>query len=59
MNTAYDEGKEEGIGEGIKQAKIENAIIMIKDELDINKIAEYTNMTIESIKKIKEEINYQ
>lgn len=59
MNTAYDEGKEEGIGEGIKQARIENAITMIEDGLDINKIAEYTNMTIENIKKIKEEINYQ
>jgi len=48
-------GKEEGLKEGEKKAKIEIVKNSLKEGLDIDIISKLTGLTIEEIKKIKDE----
>ena len=49
------EGIEQGIEQGIKQQKIEIAKNMIKDNISIETISKYTNLTTQEIDKLKED----
>ena len=44
--------KEEGVKEGINSSKIEIAKKMLKDNVDINTISKYTNLSIDDIKSL-------
>ena len=48
------EGKIEGLREGERKGKIEVALSMLKKGLDIETVAECTNLTIDELEKIKE-----
>ena len=50
-----DEGKTEGRIEGKREEKIEIAKNMLNDNVDINLIKKYTNLTEEEITALKEE----
>ena len=50
-----DEGKTEGRIEGKREQKIEIAKNMLNDNVDINLIKKYTNLTEEEITALKEE----
>ncbi len=55
-NTDVAYAKEEGIGEGIKEGKVEekikNALAMKKDGLPAQKIALYTGLSIKEIEEL-------
>jgi len=53
----HKEGLEEGRKEGIVNRNIELAILMLQKGEEINKILEYTNLSIEKIKNLKTEIS--
>ena len=53
MQNAKEEGLEEGRAEGSKQEKIEIAKNMLKDNISIDIIAKYTNLTEEEIENLK------
>ena len=48
------EGKIEGLREGERKGKIEVALSMLKKGLDIETVAECTNLTVDELEKIKE-----
>ena len=50
--NARKEGVKEGIEEGSKESKLEIAKAMLKKNMDINLIAEITNLTVEEIKTL-------
>jgi len=54
--SILDEGIERGINQGISQSKIEIAKNMLSKGLNINTISECTNLSLEEITKIKEEV---
>lgn len=51
--TVFRIGREEGREEGRKENKIEIAKSMLNDNVDINAISKYTNLTIEEIELLK------
>lgn len=57
LNTAhacgYEEGEEAGIKTGKKQANRKMAKSMLKDGIDRNAIAKYTNLSLEEIENLK------
>ena len=53
MQNAKEEGLEEGRAEGSKQEKIEIAKNMLKDNMPIDVIVKYTNLTEEEIENLK------
>ncbi len=55
INTLKDEGKREGIELGKKTEKQEIAKNMLKDNVDINTIKKYTNLTEEELTALEEE----
>ncbi len=56
LNEERQEARREGHEEGIKSSKIEITKNMIKENIDINIIQKVTNLSMEEIIKIKEEI---
>ena len=60
MNTKYDEGYnsgyDNGIEQGIEQEKIEIAKDMLKENIPVEQISKITKLTLEEIKKLKEEM---
>lgn len=46
------QGLQQGIQQGISQNRIEIAKRMLEDGLPVQKIAEYTNLSVEEIKKL-------
>ena len=52
------EGIDIGIKEGSKESKLEIARAMVKKNMDINLIAEITNLPVEEIKTLKQAKKY-
>jgi len=52
----FKEGREKGLEKGIEQTQKQVAINMLKDNLDINLISKYTNLSVEEINEIKKDI---
>ena len=52
-NSIRDEGIRKGLERGTEQSKNEIAKNMLKDNVDINLIKKYTNLTEEQINKLK------
>ena len=52
-NSRLLEATEKGIKKGIKETRLETAKNMLKDNLDIDTIIKYTNLTKEEIEKLK------
>lgn len=46
-------GKQEGKKEGVELGRIETALEMLKDNLPIARIAQYTNLSKKKIEKLK------
>ena len=53
INSLKEEYEEKGIKEGEKTKTIEIAKEMLKDNIDINMISKYTNLSIDEIKELK------
>ena len=53
ISEARDDAHKEGIKEGSKESKLEIAKAMLKKNMDINLIAEITNLPVEEIKTLK------
>ena len=54
MEEGLAEGRIEGIKEGSYKRNIEIAKTMLKDNMDIEIISKYTNLSKEELEKIKE-----
>jgi predicted transposase/invertase (TIGR01784 family) len=54
VSSTYGVGKFEGIKEGIKKAKIEDATSMLSDGLAVEKISKYTGLTIEEVNQLQQ-----
>ena len=52
FKVIWEEGREEGREEGIEKTKIETAVEMVKDGLNVDKIAAYIKMPIEWVKEV-------
>ena len=52
ISEACGYARKEGIEEGSKESKLEIAKAMLKKNMDINLIAEITNLTVEEIKTL-------
>ena len=53
ISEAREDARKEGIEEGSKESKLEIAKAMVKKNMDINLIAEVTNLPVEEIKTLK------
>ena len=53
ISDARENARKEGIEEGSKESKQEIAKAMLKKNMDINLIAEITNLPVEEIKTLK------
>ena len=53
----YEEGVEVGKAQGEKNKAIENAISMLKDNVPISNISKWTGLSVEELKKLKEELS--
>ena len=54
ISEAREDARKEGIEEGSKESKLEIAKAMVKKNMDINLIAEVTNLPVEEIKTLKQ-----
>ena len=54
ISEACGYARKEGIEEGSKESKLEIAKAMVKKNMDINLIAEITNLPVEEIKTLKQ-----
>ena len=54
ISEACGYARKEGIEEGSKESKLEIAKAMLKKNMDINLIAEITNLPVEEIKTLKQ-----
>ena len=54
-----EKGIKEGIKKGIKKGKREIAIKMIREKIDEEIISKVTNLSLEEIKNLKNEIKYE
>ena len=54
ISEACGYARKEGIEEGSKESKLEIARAMLKKNMDINLIAEITNLPVEEIKTLKQ-----
>ncbi len=52
IERSYDNGRDEGIEIGIQKRNEEIAKSMVKDNVDLEVISKYTNLTIDEIKKL-------
>ena len=46
----YEAGVAQGIERGLYEARIENAKAMLADGMDVNLVAKYTGLSVETIK---------
>ena len=53
MAWAKKQGLQEGIEKGIEKGQRKIALTMLQDGVDIHKVAEYTELTLEEIGKFK------
>ena len=58
MEKGMKKGMKEGRKEGVKEGKKEVAIKMLRKRIDEVIIAEVTNLTLEEIEKIRNEVEY-
>ena len=59
MEKGIKEGIKKGIKEGKKEGKKEIAIKMIREKIDEEIISKVTNLSLEEIKNLKNEIKYE
>ncbi|MCR4733428.1 MAG: hypothetical protein K5829_00260 [Treponema sp.] len=59
MNESFDQGKKEGISEGIQQKSIEVAIELLKEGDSPEKIARCIGLPIEKVLELQEQIKVQ
>ena len=59
MRSAKEIGMEKGIKEGKREGKKEIAIKMISEKIDEEIISKVTNLSLEEIKNLKNEIKYE
>jgi len=52
MCQVFDEVRNEGIEQGIEQSRIENALEMIGDGLPLDKVAKYSQLSIEKVREL-------
>ena len=53
---AFNEGISVGISKGTEQAKIETARNLLIEELSVEQVARCTGLSVEKVKKLKDEI---
>ena len=56
IKEGFDIGLQQGLEQGLEQGKNEIAKNMLKDNIDIEKISKYTDLSIEQINVIKKEV---
>ena len=57
--TGIEKGMKEGRKEGVKEGKKEVAIKMLRKRIDEVMIAEVTNLTLEEIEKLRNEVEHE
>ncbi len=57
IESAHDKGIKTGIEKGIEKGKLDVAVNMLKDGLSVDKVAEYTGLSVDEIKKLAEDLN--
>ena len=57
--TGMEKGMKEGRKEGVKEGKKEVAIKMLRKRIDEVMIAEVTNLTLEEIEKLRNEVEHE
>ena len=50
-------GREEGIRTGIEKANLDNARNMLADNVAVERIARYTGLPLETVRKLKAELS--
>lgn len=56
QNSLLAEGIEQGIEQGLKQGKTEDALNMLKENIDINIVSKYTGLSLEELEEINKNV---